>query len=370
MKKSILMALWIAVGSSAALADSVRQDQPMNLTEAQQQAFGLHFSAIEAVSDFQSPTWRGVVSVPSGQSHVISAGAGGLLHLRELAEGARIEPNQVLAHIDSAHSLTLQREALAVMSDLDLAKQNLVRDENLADSGVVAQKRLQASRAEVANLSRKLDEVWQNLALMGMAPDALQALKTSRKLQSARLNLTATAPGLVVKILARSGERVAENQPIIQWQQTSPLWLSLTVSLSQAQGLQVGQTVYLAGLPNQGKVVMMDGRVDPMTQSVKVVVALPQEATHLRPGQSLNAQFVFPQSDLIRVPSKALIHFDDQAWLFVKQAGQLHALSVTLLARDDQQATVQVAQAAQWAKGQVVSKGTAALKAMLTGEED
>ena len=370
MKKSILIPLLMAVCSSTAFAESDTQTQTLDLTESQQQAFGLHFSAIEVVTDFQSPTWRGVVSVPIGQSHVISAGAGGLLNLHELTEGARIEPNQVLAQIDSAHSLTLQREALAVMSDLDLAKQNLVRDEGLADSGVVAQKRLQTSRAEVANLSRKLDEVWQNLALMGMAPDALQALKTSRKLQSARLNLTATAPGLITKILARSGERVAENQPIIQWQQTSPLWLSLTVSLSQAQGLQVGQTVSVDGLDSQGEILMVDGRVDSMTQSVKVVVALPQEATYLRPGQSLNAQFVFSQSDLIRVPSKALIHFDDQVWLFVKQAGQLQALSVTLLARDDQQATVQVAQAAQWAKGQVVSKGSAALKAMLTGEED
>lgn len=370
MKKS---ALFVSIFISASMSWSSlvsAQAQDLALTESQQQAFGLQFSAIESVSSHVSPTWNGLVSVPSGQSHIMSAGSGGLLHLKNITEGARIEPGQVLAQIDSPRSLTLQREALAVLSDLDLAKQNLARDEDLADSGVVAQKRLQASRAEVANLSRKLDEVWQNLALMGMAAGELQALKQTRKLQSPRLNLSAQAPGLVVKILTSSGERVTENQPILQWQQTSPLWLTLKVSLSQAKSLSVGQAVALEGLEAQGEIVIIDGRVEPMTQSVKVVVSLPQESKDLRPGQSLKAQFIYPGEELVSIPAKALIHLDEQAWLFVKQNQQLQALSADLLYRDDQRATVRIEDADKWLDAQVVSKGTAALKAILEGGEE
>ncbi|WP_029935069.1 efflux RND transporter periplasmic adaptor subunit [Thiomicrospira pelophila] len=369
MKKS---ALFVSVFMTATLSWSSlvgAQTQDLALTESQQQAFGLQFSEVKSVSNYVSSTWNGLVSVPSGQSHIMSAGSGGLLHLQNLTEGARIEPGQVLAQIDSPRSLTLQREALAVLSDLDLAKQNLARDEELADSGVVAQKRLQASRAEVANLSRKLDEVWQNLALMGMSSQALQALKQTRKLQSPRLNLSASAPGLVVKILASSGERVTENQPILQWEQTSPLWLNLKVSLNQAQSLSVGQAVALQGLDAQGEIIIIDGRVEPLMQSVKVVVALPQKLKNLRPGQSLKAQFIYPSKDLMSVPAKALIHLDEQAWLFFKQNQQLQALTADLLYRDDQRATVRIEGADKWLGTQVVSKGTAALKAILEGGE-
>lgn len=382
LKTHLYLLLSLSLMSGSAFSAMSSAPMVIELTEQQQQTFGLQFAPIQTVGHSLSPNWNGLVTVPSGQSHVMSAGAGGLLHLSNLTEGARIEPGQVLAQIDSPHSLTLQREALAVLSDLDLAKQNLARDEDLADSGVVAQKRLQMSRAQVANLSRQLDEVWQNLALMGMSSAALTNLKQTRKLQSARLNLTATAPGLVVEVLARSGERVSENQPILQWQQTFPLWLSVPVSIEQAQRLSVGQMAILnvnqtgqgADRPanlqlHQGEIIMIDGRVEPVTQSVRLVIALPPTLDTLRPGQSLAAQFVFAGKDLVSVPASSIIHFDDQAWLFVKQGARLQAVSVELLQRDQDRATVRFSTTIT-ESAQVVSKGTAALRAILEEDED
>lgn len=350
-----------ALGMSL-LSVNVKADA-LDLSPAQQQAFGLQYSQAKAVQQIPSLVWSGQVTVPNGQNRVMSASASGELTLLNLSEGVQIQPGQLLGHIKSSDSLDIQRQALATQSALSLAQANLKRDAELADSGVVAQKRLDASRAEVDNLTQQLDQYWQTLTLMGMDASVLAALKQTRKLQTAALSLRAQQPGLVVKLLARSGERVNQNQPIFEWLQLSALWLSVPVSVEQANQLQVGQTVALKDYAEQGEVVMVDGRADATTQSVRVVVALPASLA-LRPGQVVQAQFLHTAVNAFAVPTSALIQHNNQAWLFVRQGEILHAVAVERLYRDAQQAVVQTDQL-NLADKQVVIKGTAALKAVL-----
>lgn len=335
----------------------------LDLTPAQQQAFGLQFSQAKAVEQIPSLMWSGQVTVPSGQNRIMSASASGELSLANLSEGVQIQPGQLLGHIKSSESLDIQRQALATQSALNLAQANLTRDIELAGSGVVAQKRLDMSRADVDNLTQQLDQYWQTLTLMGMDASALAALKQTRKLQTAALNLRAQQPGLVVKLLARSGERVNQNQPIFEWLQLSALWLNVPVSVEQANQLHVGQAASLLNYAEQGTVVMIDGRVDPVTQSVRVVVALPASLA-LRPGQFVQVQFLTSATHAVSVPTSVLIQYDDQPWLFVRKDGVLHAIAVQKLYRDAQRVIVQT-DSLNLTGLQVVIKGTAALKAVL-----
>jgi multidrug efflux pump subunit AcrA (membrane-fusion protein) len=113
------------------------------------------------------------VLVPNEQMRIVAAPVGGMIEMLAVAPGSRVKRGQLVARLASPQALELQRDALQAGSQSALLQQSLKRDEQLFAEGLIAESRLQATRAAAAQAGAQASERRQGLALAGIAPGKL-----------------------------------------------------------------------------------------------------------------------------------------------------------------------------------------------------
>jgi len=128
--------------------------EPMLLQPAQIKALGIETAVVGEGGPGKTGTLPGRVLVPNEQMRVVAAPVGGMVEMLAVAPGATVKRGQVVAHLASPQALELQRDALQSGSQAALLQQSLKRDEQLFAEGLIAESRLQATRATAAQAAK------------------------------------------------------------------------------------------------------------------------------------------------------------------------------------------------------------------------
>lgn len=252
----------------------------------------------------------GRVVVPVDQMRVVAAPVAGMVEMLAVAPGAAVKRGQVVAQLASPQALELQRDALQAGSQAQLAQQNLKRDEQLFAEGLIAESRLQASRAAAAQAGALASERRQGLSLAGAAAGKV----------GGPLALLAPIDGVVLEQSANVGQRLEASAPIYRIAKLSPLWLEIQAPLALAGALKVGLPVRVAGTAAKGKLIAVGRAVEAGSQSVILRAAVDSGADDLRPGQALEVELDAAPGSGARLPASALVRHQGKALVFV-QAG-------------------------------------------------
>jgi membrane fusion protein, multidrug efflux system len=246
-----------------------------------------------------------------------------------VAEGDRVSAGQLIAKIDdhSFRDQIAQAEAgeATAQANVENAKLNLARNEDLVQRGIAARKDLEDARTESSVNAGALKQA--------------QATLSTAKLQLSRTDIHSPISGRVVKRFVSGGEQVdgTAAAPIVEIADLAEVELDANVSASDLPSMKEGQSIQLtsASLPGKTynvKIVSISSAVDPTSNAGVVRIRIPNASGDLRLGMFLGAQVpVETHARALTIPPGAIYRGEDgAARVFVVQGDTANVVPVTL----------------------------------------
>lgn len=227
-----------------------------------------------------------IASLPNQDVRVSSLVPGRVARMM-VTEGDQVEAGQVLAKIDDRPFRDQLQQAEAAVeqakANLENARLNRDRNENLFQRGIAARKELEDARTQVS-----VDEAAWRQAEAALALARLQLTRTEAR---------SPLDGTVVKRLVSVGEQVdgTAAQPLFQVANVREVELFGNVPALYLDRIRVGQTLRIStdafpGKEFGGRVVAISPAVDPSTNVGLVRIRISNGAGLLRLGMFLTTQ--------------------------------------------------------------------------------
>lgn len=355
-----------AVALLCALAFPARAANPADfiaLAPAQAKALGVETRPLAAADTGSAAGLPAKVVVPVEQMRVVAAPLAGLLTQVGAVAGQTVKKGQMLARLASPGLLQVQRDYLQARQQADLAQRSLARDEQLFKEGIIAEARLQASRASQAQAAVAARELQAELRIAGATAGGGSL--------TPEVEVSAPLDGVVLEASAAVGSRVEAATALFTVAQLNPLWLEIQAPAALAGNLKEGAAVRIAGSEASGKLINVGRQISPGSQTVTLRARMDAGLDSLHPGQMVEATVAAaPQagatagkSATYRIPQAAVVRQAGQAWVFVQTAGARPGFQATPVSvAGNAGADVLVSGSALAANAAVAVKGVSALK--------
>ncbi len=355
-----------AVALLCTLAFPARAANPADfiaLAPAQAKALGVETRPLAAADTGSAAGLPAKVVVPVEQMRVVAAPLAGLLTQVGTVAGQTVKKGQMLARLASPGLLQVQRDYLQAKQQADLAQRSLARDEQLFKEGIIAEARLQASRASQAQAAVAARELQAELRIAGATAGGGSL--------TPEVAVSAPLDGVVLEASAAVGSRVEAATALFTVAQLNPLWLEIQAPAALAGNLKEGAAVRIAGSEASGKLINVGRQISPGSQTVTLRARMDAGLDSLHPGQMVEATVAAaPQAGATagknatyRIPQAAVVRQAGQAWVFVQMAGARPGFQATPVSvAGNAGADVLVSGSALAANAAVAVKGVSALK--------
>jgi len=328
----------LIVGFSLALCSQAFATQTIEIATDKQQHLGIKSSPAVTVETYPSRVYSGISMIPLDQAYLISTPLSGLVTELHHFHGTA-KKGDVIAYLESPALLTAQKDFLNTLSDFNNAKYNLERAEKLMKTGVVSTKSFQSTKAKYSKAFQIKRQQQQDLALLGMAPNAIEKLIETQRLQPAVLQITAPADGELFDLQIKLGQRISANQAIVSLGTTDPIVIEAPVPIMQTAELFSGQAVKIRNTTFNnltGKIELIPNTVDPITQTVMVHIEAPNPNHQLTPGQQVRVKFLMnpPNTSgqaIYQAPRNVIAQLNQSPVIFIKKNAQIEAIPIQIL---------------------------------------
>lgn len=366
-----LKTVTLSLGLYASFCSLAVAGQSVQIAIENQQHLGIESDTTKPISSYPSRIYTGQAVVPLDQSYLVTAPLSGMVTKIVHFHGAA-KTGDVIAHIQSPALLTAQKDFLNTLSDFNNAKYNLERAEKLMKTGVVSTKNFQSAKAQYNKALQIKRQQQQDLALLGMAPKAIQTLVRTQRLQPAELQITAPTDGELFNLQVKVGERLNANQAIISLGVTNPIVIEVPVPVESTQVLAAGQAVVIRTTQSTvtGEIELIPNVADPMTQTVLVHIEAPNANHALVPGQRVQVQFNIETSSsnsAYKAPRNAIAQLDGQTVVFLRKATEIQVIPITVLNIDGAFLYFKTDHILH-SDSEIVIKSTSAIKAVFEAE--
>jgi cobalt-zinc-cadmium efflux system membrane fusion protein len=367
------MAALLTVGLCGLPASGGAQSDPqavstplrtVEMTPAQQTALGVRTEALGSREPLMLRGMPATVVVPPQQQRVVAAPLSGLLDQVSVAPNDPVRAGQVIGRMQSPALAELHRGFVQATVQSQLAAETAERDRRLFEEGLIAEARLRASRAQLAEAKALLVERRQALKLAGL-DDAVLARLASGQPVPPTIALLSPIDGIVLEQTVAVGSRVEAASPLFRIARLSPLWLEVQVPVSVLARVSPGAAVRVSSVGASGRVLSI-GRSAGANQSVAVRAQMRDAGSALVPGQTVEASLAPTMGGRSgwRIPMSAVTRNGEQPLVLVATPKGFSAVPVQVLDEDDRSALV----AGALTTGERIAvQGVAAVKARLLG---
>jgi RND family efflux transporter MFP subunit len=242
---------------------------------------------------------------------------GGKIAARLVDAGARVRAGQALARLDPEDVRLAADAARAQIAsaeaELALATSELERARELLARQFISQSGFDARQATFRAAAARAEQV-----------RAQAAISVN---QQGYTTLAADGDGLVLSVLAESGQVVAAGQPVLRLARDGPMEVVISVPEGQVARFRTGQAVSLflwaepdAAFPGQVREVA--GAADPVTRTFAVRVSAPKHPEGMRVGMTASVVPAPAADDRVMVvPLPALAREGEHAAVWVVDPG-------------------------------------------------
>ena len=258
---------------------------------------------------------RGTVAAVPNEDVKVSALVPGRVNSVTVAEGDTVTRGQVIAELDRQPLIDQRRQAAAAVeqakAQLENARLNLQRNQQMFDRGIAAGKEVEDARAQLASTQSALEQ-------------ANAALNTADR-NVERAVVRSPIAGQVVKRMVSVGEQVdgTAAQPIAEIANLDRVELAANVPAEYLARIKVGQTTTVAtdafrGRTFAGSVLAIAPAVDATTNAGLVRIRITNTDRSLKVGMFAEARVVLEtHRDALVVPPPAVVRTDDGAVVYV-----------------------------------------------------
>ncbi len=230
--------------------------------------------------------------------------------------GMKTKPGTPLFEMASSDFTEIQKSLLHAKSELNSAKGNLKRQQDLHAHGVAAQRDLEEAQTYFDMQQQEYDNAAASLKIYGVNPEKF----------SLGQNLIVSSPiaGEVIVNEVVLGHYIREDdEPRAKIAQLNKVWVVGEVKekdlgfISQLDDAKIS----IAAFPDKeitGKIYHIDGVVDEDTRSVKVMIECDNEDSVLKPGMYVSVKFVDKSKKTLLIPTKSVLQYNDRSFVYVE----------------------------------------------------
>lgn len=295
------------------------QENVVELSEAQMKTADIVLGKIEERQISGTIKVNGILDVPPQQLVSISAPLGGFLKSTVLLQGSRVSKGQAIASIENIDFVQIQQDYLEAKSNLEFAKADYERQQELAKENVNSEKTLQQSKASYASWNAKYAGLLEKLKVLNLNPTSVEQgnLKSS-------INLYSPIDGYVTQVNVNLGKFVNPTDVLFEIVDTEHLHAELIVFEKDIPKLKLGQKVRFT-LANESKertaTIHLIGREINPDRTIQIHCHIDKEDKELLPGMYLSAVVETGTALTPAVPDEAVIDYQGTKYLFIVTEG-------------------------------------------------
>ena len=250
-------------------------------------------------------TYEITASVLSDADAPVVARVGGEVVELLVEEGDRVVAGQVLARLDGER---LRLEMLQAKANLEQARQELARNADLHDRGLI-------SASMFDNLQYDLE--------------ALEAIYELHKLNYRYSTIRAPISGVVASREIKPGQTLAVNDVAFRITDTSELIAYLQIPQSELPKFSAGHSaeIKVASLPGESMpatIARISPTIDVRNGTFRATAIIGNAAGNLAPGMFGHFTIAYEQhADALVIPSAALIDEDGEVAVYVVNDGEV-----------------------------------------------
>lgn len=273
---------------------------------------------------------------------------------------ASIAKNSNVLTVHSPDLIQIQNEILQIRAQQQLAAQNLAREKQLFNEGIIAGKRVQEAQNQVQRLNIDLNAKQRMLQFMGgSGGNTLNPV----------VYVKSPATGSVESLQVSAGQYVETGAVLGQLVNTDlPLQLSLQASLADSQYIQIGDVVKVDGCEITGRVEKIAPALVGNTQTQNVIVQMHAHHRCLQVQQFVKAKIQSHRpmpTATWTVPSTAVTLKEGKHSIFVKNQKGFWAVPVDVVMVNQQHSHITAA--ALKPEMNIAVSGVERLKAVWSG---
>jgi membrane fusion protein, heavy metal efflux system len=337
----------------------------LTLTPKQIQALGISTAPLPANKSGEIAGIPAQVVIPGNQLFIVSTPLQAMVEQTLVGVGDRVNKGQTLARLQSPALAEAQRGLLQASTQEQLARANLLRDEQLWKDGIIAESRYRTALSLHIEAGAVLAERKQMLRLAGMPEGAIARLQSGDHLNSL-LTITSPIDGVILEKSVSAGQRLEAATPLFKVARLQPLGLEIQIPLASTQGLKLGAEVNIPSHNAKGKITAIGQSLSEGNQTIQLRALINQGSQNLRPGQFVEASIATTSAagSQWNIPNSALARIAGKSMVFIATPSGFHAESVTVL-HEGEQTTVITGKLRGDEK--IAVQGVSALKAGLMG---
>jgi len=268
-----------------------------------------------------------VINSPEHNAQAIALYSGTLTGWH-LMPGEVASAGQPIATLSSPGLMAVEESWLKAHHNLEQARYEMARDNELFKEGIIAKQRLQQTGRRQQQAEFTLATYRQQLTRAGFTDTDLSRLADGSR-QPGEYPIKAPAAGTLSERLFHVGQAVPANTPIATLQAASELWLKAAVPAVLAASLEIGDRLQLTDAGDTAVLKYKNAAVNPTTQMVDIMAALASPRAYL-PGQTLMLTLP-PLARGVLVPAAAVTHAGGDTTVYVRNEDGVEARPISLL---------------------------------------
>jgi cobalt-zinc-cadmium efflux system membrane fusion protein len=255
---------------------------------------------------------------PARVVHVFAPVSGRLLELR-VKPGDTVAAGQPVAAVQSSDVSSARSDYEKAKAQAHRSQGALSRVTLLFQHGAAPEKDLEDAKAQAAQDASELERAKERLHLLGLSEDQASDRATVAAPRAGVVTETTSAPGEFAKSLDASN-------PLLTIADLGSIWVVENVYEKDLAAIPAGLSVRITadaypGESWQGKIANVAALVDPATHTVRMRVVLENRQHKLKPDMFTIIHVQRPAARLAVVPSTAILHEGNAAFVMVKSAG-------------------------------------------------
>lgn len=246
-------------------------------------------------------------------------------------EGQDVRQGQRLALLYSTGLNEAQLDLLKALSQRMVAERAVARAKTLLQADVIGAAELQRREAELAQATAELEAAREELALLGMPPEAIRELEKTRTLKSVAL-VTSNRDGTVLGRRAAVGQVVQPADTIFEITDLSHVWVVADVPEKEIGHVSVNlpATVEFDALPGRrisSRVTFVSPLVNPETRTVLVRVELPNPDKRFKPAMLATMTLHGHPQQRLCLPQESFVREGKGEFIFLRADGDRFVLT-------------------------------------------
>lgn len=288
------------------------------LTQKQINAVDLKMGEVERRELDTTVRANGQLVLRSHARGAVASLMGGVVKSINVKEGQRVAKGQVVATIENTDVMLLQREYYTACREVEMAKEEMLRQQTLQQNGAGVKKTMQQAQKDFKIAQANVMGIARQLQQMG-----INVVQVAKGHFTTAFPLRAPIAGTVGQLTASLGSYADMQTPLMMIRNNDAVEADLNVFEKDINKIKVGDKVHITltnqtGVAVNGVVYGINQYFNDGTKAVAVHVKLNEmNGVRFLDGMYVQGQISTGSQQCNALPSKAIVTSDGKKYIFM-----------------------------------------------------